>query len=159
MRFLKKNKYDPNLFQTNPGSRKRKVLAPLFDGKKLSLIESGEVDVQDMINSHAAACDMSFILSRLANGDRSFLNGSNPIFADFHNLPGSFRDVLDIALNSERIFNTLPLEQRQQFDNDYRKFVATAGTAEWNNIMQCTPNVPEQLEKPVDPLDSVSKEV
>lgn len=156
MRFLKKNKYDPNAFVSNPGSRKRKVLAPLFDGKKLSLIESGEVDIQDMINSHGPECDMSFILSRLANGDTSFLNGNNPMFADFHNLPSSFRDVLDIALNSERIFNMLPLEQRQQFDNDYRKFVATAGTPEWNNIMQYNSEQPVQA---VDPVDYSAKEV
>lgn len=153
MRFLKKNKCDPNTFVSQPGSRKRKVLSPLFDGRKISLIESGEVDIQDMINSHAPECDMSFILSRLANGDRSFLNGSNPIFADFHNLPTSFRDVMDIALNSERIFNMLPLDQRQQFDNDYRKFVSSAGTSEWNRIMHYYPD------QAAPPLDNSANEV
>lgn len=155
MRFLKKNKFDPNLFRTNPGSRKRKVLSPLYDGKKLSLIESGEVDVQDMINSHAPECDMSFILSRLANGDASVLNGHNPIFADFHNLPTNFREVMDVALSAERLFNMLPLEKRQRFDNDYRKFVATAGTPEWDNIMEYNRNAmnPETV------LDNGSKEV
>lgn len=149
MRFLKKREtIDPNSFVTNPGSRKRKVLSPFYDGRKLTLIESGEVDLQDQINSHAAECDMNFILSRLQNGDMSALNSKQPMYADFHNLPTNFREVLDIGLNAERIFNSYPIEVRQQFDNDYRRFVSQAGTPEWYNIVQpFTEGIPDPIVK------------
>lgn len=136
MRFLtKNNRGDSKAFISASGSRKKKVYGPQFDGKKLTLIETGEMDIQDEINSHAMECDMSFILSRLGQGDTSVLRPGNPIFADFHNLPSNFREVLDVALNTENIFNKLPVEVRKQFDNDYREFIYKAGTDEWNKIM------------------------
>lgn len=132
MRWLpKKTEIKPQCFVTCSGSRKKKVFSPFYDGKKMSLIESGEIDIQDEINAHGPECDMSYILSRLKQGDMSVLNGKNPIFADFHNLPKSFREVLDVALSAERIFNSLPVDVRRNFDNDYRKFVSSAGTSEW----------------------------
>lgn len=136
MRFLKKNNNgDPSLFVTRSGSRKKKIYGPRFDGKSLTLIDTGEMDIQDEINSHAMECDMSFILSRLGQGDTSVLHPGSPIFADFHDLPANFREVLDVALNTENIFNKLPVEVRKQFDNDYREFIYKAGTPEWNAIM------------------------
>lgn len=136
MRFLKKKEtIDPRAYITSSGSRKKKVYGPRFDGKKLFLMETGEIDIQDEINSHAIECDMNYILSRLGNGDLSVLNGNSPIFADFHDLPSNFREVMDVALNSERIFNTLPIDVRKEFGNDYRQWVSAAGTDRWNEIM------------------------
>lgn len=115
----------------------------------MTLIESGELDIQDEINSHARECDMNFILSRLNQGDFTVLNQQAPMFADFRNLPTSFREVLDVGLNAERIFNTLPIDIRKQFDNDYRLFVSQAGSAEWYNILKVQPS------GAVDPSPSV----
>lgn len=143
MRWLKKKiDVDPRSFVSCPGSRKKKVLAPFYDGKKLTLIESGEIDIQDSINAHAAECDMSFILSRLNQGDFTVLNNSPVMFADFRNLPGSFMEVLNVALNSERVFDQLPVDVRQRFDNDYRRFLASSGSEEWRNIMSPYLTVP-----------------
>ena len=136
MRFLKKKTTDnPHLYITNSGCRKKKVLSPIYDGRKMTLVESGEIDIQDMINSHGPECDINLILTRLQHGDFSGLNASKPMFADFHNLPTNFREVLDVALSSERIFNDLPVELRRDFDNDYRRFVSSAGSKEWLDIM------------------------
>lgn len=136
MRNLKhKTEINPADFVTASGSRKKKVYSPRFDGKKLTLVQTGEVDIQDEINAHAPECDMNFILSRLANGDMSALTKKNPLYADFHNLPENFRDMIDIALNSEHHFNALPLEVRKQFDNDYRQWIYRAGTDDWMKIM------------------------
>lgn len=132
MRWLpKKTEIVPENFVTCSGSRKKKVYSLFYDGKKMTLIESGEIDIQEQINSYAPECDMSFILSRLQHGDFSVLNGKNTMYADFHNLPTNFREVLDVALSAERVFNSLPIDVRRDFDNDYRKFVSTAGSAEW----------------------------
>lgn len=137
MRFLKKNNSgNPHEFVTGAGSRKKKVFGPRFDGKRLTLVETGEVDIQDQINSHRTECDMNFILTRLGAGDYSVLNQSEPFFADFHDLPSNFREVFDIALNSEQMFGRLPLDVRKKFDNDYRKWLYTAGSDEWNSIMK-----------------------
>lgn len=142
MRFLKKNNTcDPKAFLSPTGSRKKKVYGPRFDGKILTLIETGEMDIQDEINSHALECDMSFILSRLGQGDTSVLNSRSPIFADFHNLPSNFREVLDVALSSEDLFNRLPVDVRKQFDNDYRQWLYSAGSDEWHKIMN-----PDQMD-------------
>lgn len=136
MRNLKhKTVINPGAFLSESGSRKKKVYSPRFDGKKLTLVATGEVDIQDEINAHAPECDMNFILSRLANGDMSALTKKQPLYADFHDLPDNFRDMIDIALNSEHHFNALPLEVRKQFDNDYRQWIYRAGSDEWMKIM------------------------
>lgn len=136
MRFLKKNNSgDPSRFHSGSGSRKKKTYGPRFDGKKLTLIPNGEIDIQDEINSHALECDMNIILTRLGAGDYSVLNGASPVYADFHDLPSNFREVLDIALDSENMFNKLPVEVRKAFDNDYREWLYKAGTDEWIQIM------------------------
>lgn len=151
MRFLKKREsVDPNLFVSNSGSRKKKLRSPFYDGRKLTLIESGEIDIQDEINSHARECDMNFILSRLNQGDFTVLNNQSPMFADFHNLPTSFREVLDVGLNAERIFNTLPVDIRKQFDNDYRLFVSQAGTADWYKLLNVDPSGKVDSFKPLE---------
>lgn len=131
MIMKKRETIDPSKYVTRSGSRKHKIYSPVYDGRKLSLRESHEVDIQDEINSHAIECDLDYIRTRLLHGDTSGLKATSPIFADFHDLPSNFREVLDVALNSERIFNSLPLDVRQNFDNDYRQFVARAGTKEW----------------------------
>lgn len=160
MRFLKKKtKIDPNIYSTCAGSRKKKRYAPFYDGKSLTLVEDGEIDIQEQYNERARTCDMNFIISRLKQGDYSALNGKKPFYADFHNLPTNFREVLDIGLNAERIFNDLPLTVRQQFDHDYRRFVSTAGSREWNSIMypdsgNSMPSVPDQSVTP----DNLNKE-
>lgn len=131
MKMKKRETIDPSKYISRSGSRKHKIYSPVYDGRKLSLRESHEVDIQDEINSHAIECDMSYITTRLLHGDTSGLVSGSPIFADFHDLPSNFREVLDVALNSERIFNSLPLDVRKNFDNDYRRFVASAGSKEW----------------------------
>lgn len=137
MRFLKKKTtINPNDFITASGSRKKKVLSPFYDGRKFTLIESGEVDIQDQINSHSIECDINYILSRLAHGDMSAINPKSPVYADFHNLPTNFREVLHVGLNAQRIFDTLPVDVRKRFDNDYRQFVSKSGTEEWYNLMR-----------------------
>lgn len=131
MIMKKRETIDPSKYVTCSGSRKHKIYSPVYDGRKLSLRESHVIDTQDEINSHAIECDLDYIRTRLLHGDTSGLNSASPIFADFHDLPSNFREVLDVALNSERIFNSLPLDVRQNFDNDYRQFVSLAGTKEW----------------------------
>lgn len=157
MRFLTKRVLDPNVIHSNPGSRTKPMYSPFYDGKKFSLVESGSVDVQDAINSHAMECDINFILSRLSRGDMSVLNNNSPIYADFKNLPSNFREVFDIAFNAERIFNSLSPDVRKQFDNDYRQFIYAAGTPEFNSIMGITPDpVPDPVPViPVVPSDPV----
>lgn len=160
MRFLKKRTtLDPNGFVTSAGQKCKKVYSPFYDGKKMALVESGEIDIPSLMRERAKACDMNFILSRLANGDMSVLNQKQPVFADFHNLPSNFREVLDIGLNAERIFNDLPLVVRQQFDHDYRRFVSTAGSREWLNIMYPDGNVPQpSVSGKSDSPDNLNKE-
>lgn len=160
MRFLKKKmNLDPNRFTTSSGKKCKKTYSPFYDGKKMSLVESGEIDLPSLMSERAKACDMNFILSRLAHGDMSVLNQKQPVFADFHNLPSNFREVLDIGLNAERIFNDLPLAVRQQFDHDYRRFVSSAGSREWLNIMYPDGNIPGASQSDQNPsTDNLIKE-
>lgn len=132
---MQKKVINPNDFVTRSGTRKKKVRSPVYDGRKLSLATTGEIDTQNEIDSHALECDMSYIMSRLRQGDVSVLSSKSPMFADFRQLPTNFREVLDVALSAERTFNSLPLDVRAQFGNDYRRFIAESGTDYWNRVM------------------------
>lgn len=135
-----RNKYavvsDPNSFVTDPGSRYHIIYDPVVksDGT-IVLEESGQDDIQEYIDSFRDQTDMSFILQRMALGDLSVLSQKTPMYGDFTNMPKTYAEALQLVLDSEKKFMQLPLEVRNLFDNDYRKWFATSGSDEWMQKM------------------------
>lgn len=132
MRHPKASVTDPNSFVSSPGDLFHVRLSPrvLEDGQ-IKLVESGKDDIKDMINSFRDSTDMSFILQRLAAGDTSVLNQRPGFFGDFTQMPTTYAEALQLVIDGRREFNALPLDVKNSFNNDFRQFLASAGTPEW----------------------------
>ena len=136
-----RNKYsrvpdDFRSFKSPPGDLFHDVLSPTFraDGT-IELKVTDRVDIKKEINSHREETDMAFILSRLMAGDDSVLNPNPPMYGDFTQFPKSYVEMLNMVLDGERYFDSLPLETRKQFDNDRAQWFASIGTDSWLSAM------------------------
>lgn len=123
-------------FKSPSGDLFHDILSPSFrpDGT-FELKVTDRVDIKKEINSYRDETDMAFILSRLMVGDDSVLNPRPPMYGDFTEFPSSYSEMLNLVLDGERYFNSLPLETRNKFDNDRSKWFATIGSDSWLDNM------------------------
>lgn len=123
---------DFSAFKSPVGDLFHDVLSPSFrpDGT-IQLSVSDRIDIKKEINSHRDETDMAFILSRLMAGDDSVLNPRPPMYGDFTQFPKSYVEMLNMVLDGERYFDSLPLDVRKDFDNDRGKWFASIGRPEW----------------------------
>lgn len=127
---------DFSAFKSPSGDLFHDILTPSFrpDGT-IELKVSDSVDIKKEINSHRDETDMAFVLSRLMAGDDSVLNPRPPMYGDFTQFPKSYVEMLNLVLDGERYFNSLPLDVRKNFDNDRGKWFATIGSESWLDSM------------------------
>lgn len=132
MRHPRASVSDPNSFVSSSGDSFHIRYSPrVLETGEIKLVESGKDDIKAMINSFRDSCDMSFILQRLAVGDTSVLNQRVGMFGDFTQMPTTYAEALQLVIDARREFNALPLDVKNSFNNDYRQFLASAGTPEW----------------------------
>ena len=140
-------------FISCPGERYRVLYSPrvLSDGS-VDLVESGKDDLQDFIESFRASTDIAFIVQRLAIGDTSVLSSRTPMFGDFiSGVPHTYAEALQLVIDGERRFNDLPLDVRNVFNNDFRRWFASAGSDSWLSAMR--DYIPASvLDNPVSPV-------
>lgn len=146
---------DPNSFVTSAGSRYRSIFSPIVspDGT-IQLVESGKEDIQQYIDSFRDQTDMTYILQRMATGDTSVLNQKEPMFGDFTNMPQTYAEALQLVIDREAQFMQLPLEVRNKFDNDFRKWFAQSGSEEWFQKMDSVISKPEKVD--LEPSGEIS---
>lgn len=123
---------DPNSFVSSSGESFHVRYSPrVLENGEIKLVESGKDDIKAMINSFRDSTDMSFILNRLAVGDTSVLSQRPAMYGDFTQMPTTYAEALQLVIDARREFNALPLDVKNSFNNDYRQYLATAGTPEW----------------------------
>lgn len=128
---------DPNEFVCDPGS----PIRPVYSGKvmkdgKIELTETGTEDIQEKIDSYRDTCDMAFILRQLALGDTSVINAKDPMYGDFTKAPSSLMEAKQMMIDGEAAFMKLPLEVRNEFENNFMNWLFSAGTEEWVKKME-----------------------
>lgn len=99
------------------------------------LVEDGKEDIKQKINSFRDVTDMSYILKQMALGNTSVLNASPGMYGDFTKMPKTMAEAMQIMIDAEKAFYELPIDVRNNFDNDVQKWIAIAGTEDWVNKM------------------------
>lgn len=123
-------------FCSVPGSRYRPVYdVKVLDDGQLELRVVEQRDTVELMNAQRPSTDLHFILARFANGDTSVLNRWTPVYADVSNYPKNFADVMQTVINAENAFSALPVKIKNEFGNDWRKWLASAGSEEWQKSM------------------------
>lgn len=152
-------RYADKKFVSNPGNKMHVLYSPKVakDGS-VELVESGVQNTDEVIQSYAESCDRSIILERIKNGEVDLLNKVPGVYGDFTKMPKTFSDVLQLQLDSARLFDSLPMDIRSKFDNDKNKFFAAAGSEDWFKTIE--PILPDQIKKMINPpADPVVKEI
>lgn len=119
------------LLATPSGSRYHEQYVGKLDKETgdIRLVSVGKIDVYAEIQSHEQEADINVLINRAMNGDLSAFKSA--VFGDFTDMPESYADALNVVIESEREFNHLPQEIKDKFDNDWHKYLVTAGSPEW----------------------------
>lgn len=137
MRNIHARVSDPNDFVSNSGSRTHVTYSPVIsETGSLVLVESGSIDSQDYIDSFADQTDMASILARLNAGDTSVLTSKTPFYADMTLMPKNNAEALQMVLDAEKAFDKLPLDIRNEFNNDFRQWFTQAGSDDFFKKMR-----------------------
>lgn len=121
------------IVHTNPGSRMMDDYEFQIDqetGKK-ELIKTGEHDIYPEIQSYLEETLIENIITRVTMGDLEALEARKTQYIDMANMPVSLMDAQNKILKIEREFNSLPLDQRKQFDMSVEQYISQYGTNEW----------------------------
>lgn len=123
---------DADLFASCPGSPVKVLYSPrVLPNGEFELVENGKEDFQAYIQSFAESTDIHEILQRYQNGDVSALAARQPMFGDFTSMPKNLAEFMQLDMDTRTLFEAMPADVRQQFDNDVSKFLAQSGNDEW----------------------------
>lgn len=116
---------------SNGGSRIREIREPLLKDGKISVEVVGKEDIQDYINSFADSVDIEKIVARAMNGEPELLDQRKGFYGDFTEYPKTYAEMLDRVIQAQNIFEKLPLEVRNRFNNDPAQFIAGMDEKDW----------------------------
>ena len=100
-------------------------------------------NTDEIIDSYLESTDIRIILNRVANGEVELLNKTAGSYGDFTKAPRTLAEALQLQMDSNRLFQSLPVDTRRQFDDDPNKFFAAAGSTEW--FEKLADILPEQM--------------
>lgn len=118
--------------KSNKGDPIHIIYSPVVDKKgKINLEVSGKENTDIIIDSYRDQTDINIIISRVRNGEVGLLNRVKGSYGDFTNLPKTFAEMLQLQIDSEKKFYSLPVEVREKFHNDKNEFFVQAGSKDW----------------------------
>lgn len=139
-------------FVSEPGDRYRPIFtSQIMDDGTIELVQTGVEDLQEIYNSQRDTCDVSLLAERFLAGDESALHRANPAFLDLLGMPKTLMEAYQLQDRASKAFDTLPAEIRQKFDQNFGKFLATAGTPEWFEALKISK---DDVVKEVDTFES-----
>lgn len=135
------------LFVTNPGTPLHKVMhGEVQDDGTIKLVVDRIEDTDEIINSQAPATRIENIMARIQAGDINLLNQKKGFYGDFTNMPKTYAEMLDLMHKGEEFFNKLPVEVKEQYNNDFGQFFANFDEA----IKKLTPQQAEKAEEIIE---------
>lgn len=106
----------PNRRPCCPGERKRPIYQRQCEtGKEAILVQVGETDLQDYIQSFADECDVNRIVQRYANGDTSVLQRVQGVFTDVAGVPTDLTTAFETVAAARAYYESLPEAARREF--------------------------------------------
>lgn len=121
-----RTQFDPHSrVLSNAGSRIRKLYSAKVDAEgAIALVESGEENLYDYIQSFKDECDINLIVQRCMSGDVDVLSKRQGVYADVTDFPQTYAEVLQRVIDGKNAFDDLPLETRAKFDHSFTQWMA-----------------------------------
>lgn len=110
---------------STPGKQTKKTYQLRYDenGTEM-LVETGETNIYEEIQVYKDSVDVNKIIERFAAGDENALARAKTFYADVTKMPVKLMDVLNLAIDGEQWFDTLPIDVKETFGNNFREFLA-----------------------------------
>lgn len=96
------------------------------------LVKVGIRNIQDEIQSFAESAKITNIINRFINGETNLLHSVDGAYGDFTSAPTSYADYFAKVKEAEKIFDQLPDNIKDKFDNSAEKFFLEFGTESFN---------------------------
>lgn len=101
------------------------------------LVEIGETDLYKYIQSHADSVDIHKILERCAMiEDYGLLNKVPATYMDITEMPKTLAEAYEQVQNAKDLFNRMPIEIKEKYDNNFVQFISGLGDSKFNNIVE-----------------------
>lgn len=130
----------PKRAPNDPGNIMEPQYKERYDENGNAYLEQvGEINTYEKIQSYKDEVDPMSILARYAAGDTTVM--ANPgWYIDTSKLPENYIEWRNLMNEQKEKFETLPLEIRNRFGNNFDSWAATAGEPEWLEKMGIMPN-------------------
>ena len=136
-----RTQFDRKIVTSNAGSNIKIVRAAEYDKhKNIVVADKGKENLFQKIQSYADSVNIHVLLARFMNGDKESLMQRAGAYIDVSSLPTNINEFIDLARNAENLFNTLPIEVKEKFNNNLMEFVSTIGDKEWIEKMNTSPS-------------------
>lgn len=96
------------------------------------LVKMGKRNIDDEIQAFKESSEITNIIERFINGEIDLLHQVDGIYADVTNAPTSYAEYFNKVKEAEKIFDQLPDEVKDKFDNSAEKFFLEFGTDSFN---------------------------
>lgn len=109
---------------SNPGSAIKQEWQLVIDSEgNESFVKSGETNLYEKIQTYKDSVDVNKIIKRVMSGDTSVLEQVKGFHADVSQMQTDFRELYNLNIRGQKLFDELPAEVKQLFDGSYYKFV------------------------------------
>ena len=136
MKFRNQFTNDSNVFTSNPGS---KIVADYglvtADDGSTSVGVVGEKNLDAIIQSNKDTGNVALLVAKYNAGDEEALNRVRGVYGDFRNMPTTYAEMVSRLNECRAVFEALPVDIKEQFDNNPDVFWSEYGTERFNNII------------------------
>ena len=122
--MMLKDKREHSLkFVSDPGNPMKEIKHGELqvDGTILLVVDRIE-NTDETIQSFAPSTMIENIMARIEAGQTELLNQKQGFFMDTVGMPSTMADVLNLVIKGKEVFEKLPVDIKQRFDNDFNKW-------------------------------------
>ncbi len=136
MKFRNQFTADSNAFVSNSGSKivAEYGLVTAEDGST-SVGVVGEKNLDAIIQSNKDTGNVALLVAKYNAGDEEALNKVKGVYGDFRNMPTTYAEMVSRLNECRTLFEALPVDIKEQFDNNPDVFWSEYGTERFNNIV------------------------
>lgn len=136
MKFRNQFTNDSNVFTSNAGSKivAEYGLVTAEDGSSTVGVV-GEKNLDAIIQSNKDTGNVALLVAKYNAGDEEALNRVRGVYGDFRNMPTTYAEMVSRLNECRSVFEALPVDIKEQFDNNPDVFWSEYGTERFNNII------------------------
>lgn len=136
MKFRNQFTADSHVFVSNPGAKivAEYGLVTAEDGSTVVDVV-GEKNLDAIIQSNKDTGNVALLVAKFNAGDEEALNRVRGVYGDFRNMPTTYAEMVSRLNECRTVFESLPVDIKEQFDNNPDVFWSEYGTERFNNII------------------------